>query len=148
MKGAKQSADINAYKSLYDLQIALDEAEKVKDRKEQEKIHKAKMREDADRIYQDKTTLVVRPQSEGASCYYGQGTKWCISATDSQNYLEQIHRGRWSNLLLHPRQRNCQESRRRQSQLRLPLRKCRQDCLCIQRRSFRCRTSVGRLRRS
>ena len=86
MKGAKQSTDINAYKSLYDLQIALDEAEKVKDRKEQEKIHKAKMREDADRIYQDKTTLVVRPQSEGASCYYGQGTKWCISATDSQNY--------------------------------------------------------------
>jgi len=86
MKGAKQSTDINAYKSLYDLQIALDEAEKVKDKKEQEKIHKAKMREDADRIYQDKTTLVVRPQSEGASCYYGQGTKWCISATDSQNY--------------------------------------------------------------
>ncbi len=86
MKGAKQSTDINSYKSLFDLQKALDEAEKVKDRKEQEKIHKAKMREDADRIYQDKTTLVVRPQSEGASCYYGQGTKWCISATDSQNY--------------------------------------------------------------
>ena len=86
MKGAKQSTDINAYKSLFDLQKALDEAEKVKDKKEQEKIHKAKMREDADRIYQDKTTLVVRPQSEGASCYYGQGTKWCISATDSQNY--------------------------------------------------------------
>lgn len=86
MKGAKQSTDINTYKSLYDLQIALDEAEKVKDKKEQEKIHKAKMREDADRIYQDKTTLVVRPQSEGASCYYGQGTRWCISATDSQNY--------------------------------------------------------------
>jgi hypothetical protein len=86
MKGAKQSTDINTYKSLFDLQKALEEAEKVKDKKEQEKIHKAKMREDADRIYQDKTTLVVRPQSEGASCYYGQGTKWCISATDSQNY--------------------------------------------------------------
>lgn len=86
MKGAKQSTDINTYKSLFDLQKALEEAEKVKNKKEQEKIHKAKMREDADRIYQDKTTLVVRPQSEGASCYYGQGTKWCISATDSQNY--------------------------------------------------------------
>ena len=86
MKGAKQSTDINTYKSLFDLQKALEEAEKVKDKKEQEKIHKAKMREDADRIYQDKTTLVVRPQSEGASCYYGQGTRWCISATDSQNY--------------------------------------------------------------
>ena len=86
MKGAKQSTDINAYKSLFDLQKALDEAEKVKDKKEQEKIHKAKMREDADRIYQDKTTLVVRPQSEDASCYYGQGTKWCISATQGQNY--------------------------------------------------------------
>ena len=86
MKGAKQSADINSYKSLFDLQKALEEAEKVKDRKEQEKVHKAKMREDADKIYQDKTTLVVRPQSEEASCYYGQGTKWCISATKGQNY--------------------------------------------------------------
>jgi hypothetical protein len=86
MKGAEQSTDINTYKSLSDLQAANDEAEKIKDRKEQEKLHKAKMREDADKIYQDKTTLVVRPKSEEASCYYGQGTKWCISATRGQNY--------------------------------------------------------------
>jgi len=86
MKAAKQSTDIGSYKTLFDLQTALDEAEKIVAKKEQEKIHKAKMRGDADRIYQDKTTLVVRPQSEGASCYYGQGTRWCISATDSQNY--------------------------------------------------------------
>ena len=86
MKGAKQSTDINSYKSLFDLQAANEEAQKIADRKDAEKIHKAKMREDADRIYQDKTTLVVRPQSEEASCYYGQGTKWCISATKGQNY--------------------------------------------------------------
>ena len=86
MKGAEQSTDINTYKSLSDLQAANEEAEKIKDRKEQEKLHKAKMREDADKIYQDKTTLVVRPKSEEASCYYGQGTKWCISATKGQNY--------------------------------------------------------------
>ena len=86
MKGAKQSADINTYKSLLHLQAANEEAEKIVAKKEKDKIHKAKMREDADKIYQDKTTLVVRPQSEEASCYYGQGTKWCISATKGQNY--------------------------------------------------------------
>ena len=46
------------------------------------------MRDDADRIYQDKTTLVVRPHTEGASCYYGQGTRWCIAATNSRNYWD------------------------------------------------------------
>ena len=33
--------------------------------------------------------MMVRPNSEEASCYYGRGTRWCISATQAQNYFNQ-----------------------------------------------------------
>ncbi len=80
--------DLNAYKNLDDLKQAIENAKAVLQAKEAEKVHKQQMRDDADRIYQDKTTLVVRPHTEGASCYYGQGTRWCIAATDSRNYWD------------------------------------------------------------
>ena len=80
--------DLNAYKNFDDLKQAIENAQAVFQAKEAEKVHKQQMRDDADRIYQDKTTLVVRPHTEGASCYYGQGTKWCISATNSRNYWD------------------------------------------------------------
>ncbi len=80
--------DLNAYKNLDDLKQAIENAKAVFQAKEAERVHKQQMRDDADRIYQDKTTLVVRPHTEGASCYYGQGTRWCIAATDSRNYWD------------------------------------------------------------
>ena len=80
--------DLNAYKNIVDLRQAVENAQAVFQAKEAEKVHKQQMRDDADRIYQDKTTLVVRPHTEGASCYYGQGTRWCIAATDSRNYWD------------------------------------------------------------
>ena len=88
MPAAQGGRDLNSYKYLGDINQALNNAEAVVQRKEAEKVHKEKIRADADRIYQDKTTLVVRPASEEASCYYGQGTKWCIAATDSRNYWD------------------------------------------------------------
>ena len=80
--------DLNAYKNFDDLKQAIENAQAVFQAKEAEKVHKQQMRDDADRIYQDKTTLVVRPHTEGASCYYGQGTRWCIAATNSRNYWD------------------------------------------------------------
>jgi len=32
---------------------------------------------------------MIRPKTTGASCYYGQGTKWCISATKGNNYFDE-----------------------------------------------------------
>ena len=84
----KGGRDIHSYKTLEDLQQVIRNAEATRQAKEAEKVHKEKIRADADRIYQDKTTLVVRPGSEEASCYYGQGTKWCISATEARNYWD------------------------------------------------------------
>jgi hypothetical protein len=88
MPTAQGGRDLNSYKYLGDINQALTNAEAVVQRKELEKVHKEKLRADADRIYQDKTTLVVRPNSEEASCYYGQGTQWCIAATNSRNYWD------------------------------------------------------------
>jgi hypothetical protein len=84
----KGGRDIHSYKTIRDLDQAVQNAEATRQAKEAEKVHKEKIRADADRIYQDKTTLVVRPGSEEASCYYGQGTKWCISASESRNYWD------------------------------------------------------------
>ncbi|MEO6303927.1 MAG: hypothetical protein ABIP51_12225, partial [Bacteroidia bacterium] len=36
---------------------------------------------EAKKIYEDDRYLVIMPLSENASCTYGAGTKWCISAT-------------------------------------------------------------------
>ena len=88
MPAAQGGRDLNSYKTIGDINQALDNAQSVAQRKELEKVHKEKVRGDADRIYQDKTTLVVRPNSEEASCYYGQGTQWCIAATNSRNYWD------------------------------------------------------------
>ncbi len=32
---------------------------------------------------------LLRPESEQSSCYFGQGTKWCISATEAHNHFEE-----------------------------------------------------------
>lgn len=40
-----------------------------------------------DIIYSDKNYLVVHPHTKAASCYFGQGTKWCVAATVSTNYF-------------------------------------------------------------
>jgi hypothetical protein len=36
-------------------------------------------------LYEDDKWRVIVPQDEPASCYYGQGTRWCTSATKARN---------------------------------------------------------------
>lgn len=42
-------------------------------------------------VYNDSEVRVIEPLNEKAACYYGQGTVWCTSATDSKNYFEHYH---------------------------------------------------------
>jgi len=44
-------------------------------------------REGSEIVYEDNGMFAVRVYTEEASCHYGQGTKWCISATESENYF-------------------------------------------------------------
>lgn len=48
-----------------------------------------KIKEDAEKFYEDDTWLVIVPHTQEASCYYGKGTQWCTAATatGSLNYF-------------------------------------------------------------
>ena len=40
-------------------------------------------------VFENGDFFAVRPYTTDASCYYGRATRWCISATQSQNYFDQ-----------------------------------------------------------
>lgn len=82
--------DIGSYKSLEALREAVDEAlpttealKKVEDRA------KAKQETEVviDDVWGDQRFFVLHPQSVVASCHYGKGTRWCISA-DEENWFD------------------------------------------------------------
>jgi hypothetical protein len=53
--------------------------------KEQEKV----AQKDTDKLVNTPDLMIIVPKSEAASCVYGKGTEWCISATKSKNYFVQ-----------------------------------------------------------
>jgi len=76
-------------KSLQDREIK--KMEYVKASKEGKQAEK-----ESKKVYEDARWLVVQPQTELASNYYGQSyrscpTKWCISATDSKNHFNEYY---------------------------------------------------------
>jgi len=40
-------------------------------------------------VFENGDFFAVRPYTTDASCFYGRATRWCISATQSQNYFDQ-----------------------------------------------------------
>ena len=79
--------DINKYEEYTDWEHDIYKAEKELEERERMKAIAQKAKSDTDEIESNEDYMVVRPTSEEGSCYYGQGTKWCISATQSQNYF-------------------------------------------------------------
>lgn len=75
--------DINAYKDMQELDSALAGLDLTSNT---EKVKKAK--EAAKLIYKDERYTIIQPTDMHSSCYYGHGTKWCISATESQNMFD------------------------------------------------------------
>ena len=39
-------------------------------------------------LHKDNDLTILIPQTEEASCYFGQGTKWCTASTDARNYFD------------------------------------------------------------
>ena len=85
--------DLNSYKTLEDLKSAnsaLGFTDKQKRRKARETAQ-----EGSNIIFENDDFFMVRPLTEEASCYYGQGTgtpkygPWCIAKTKGQNYFNQ-----------------------------------------------------------
>ena len=76
-----QNKDINSY-SFLKLKETVKEAEEKRKMSELKK----EVKKQKTVIYDDDRWLVVSPHSWKASCYYGAGTKWCVTAKDTPNH--------------------------------------------------------------
>jgi hypothetical protein len=81
-----EKKDINQYETLDELDDTLEKLGATSKEKRQKKKEVAQ--EGSRIVYESDEYFVVRPETEEASCYYGQNTQWCISATESSNYFE------------------------------------------------------------
>lgn len=83
-----KNKDINSYPNLGELDLVVNEAEEKRKLKELEK--EAKKQKTV--IYEDNRWFVVSPHSWKASCYYGAGTKWCVTMKDNSNHWDRYSR--------------------------------------------------------
>ena len=85
--------DINVVKKFRFLNMVVANAKSYKELKDQEKKEEEKLKiaakEGTEFIAKTPYHLILRPLTKEASCYWGMGTKWCISATRSANYFDQ-----------------------------------------------------------
>ena len=85
--------DINAIKAYWQLREVIDRAAQKKADREAEKAREAaekqKAVEGTEFVADTPFHKVVRPLTREGSCYFGRETRWCISATQSQNYFDQ-----------------------------------------------------------
>lgn len=80
--------DINSYNTYDELLQVVSDAEERRKLIELEK--EAKKQKTI--IYDDNRWLVVSPHSHKASCYYGAGTKWCVTAKNTSNHWDRYSR--------------------------------------------------------
>jgi len=78
--------DINSYKSLDQIKDAVHNLGLSQKKKRGKQRVAAQA--GSTTIYENDDFWMIRPDTTEASCYYGKGTKWCISATQSQNYFK------------------------------------------------------------
>jgi hypothetical protein len=85
--------DINQIETYSHLSQAVNVAEHTQQDKERRKQakerEKAEAREGSSVIAENDYYTMIRPTTAEASCYYGKGTKWCISSTQSANYFDE-----------------------------------------------------------
>ena len=80
-----EHADINKFKSYRDFEDAIipyDLSAKLWDSDNQKKVDKGKSKE----VYKDANVRIILPKDEAAACYYGQGTRWCTTGGEFDNY--------------------------------------------------------------
>lgn len=73
-----EKKDINQYKGIDELNRALDYS-RIKEEEKQ-------LSSQAQKVYEDDKFLVVKPQTEEASCKYGSNTKWCVTSKGSGHF--------------------------------------------------------------
>lgn len=79
--------DLYQFKTPEELEDAVEKLGATgKDKRQKEK---ESAMEGSEIVYDNGDFFAVRPYTADASCYYGRATRWCISATQSQNYFDQ-----------------------------------------------------------
>tara|TARA_Y100001938_G_C8099504_1_gene440535 strand:- start:376 stop:2700 length:2325 start_codon:yes stop_codon:yes gene_type:complete len=81
--------NINNFKKLDELRDAVNNAERELREREKLKAIENQAKEQTEDIFSNEYVEIRRPLSKEGSCYFGAGTRWCISATESQNYFDQ-----------------------------------------------------------
>ena len=88
--------DINNIKTYTALQSVINTARGIKAnqdlKKKVEEELKKTAKESTEFVKKTPYHLVIRPLSTEASCYWGRGAPWCISATKSKNYFDSYTR--------------------------------------------------------
>tara|TARA_R110002020_G_scaffold168416_2_gene357164 strand:+ start:1683 stop:4565 length:2883 start_codon:yes stop_codon:yes gene_type:complete len=80
---------IELFKTYEEYTLAVDQATNEGNRRDNE-IEQSKGAEaGTDMLVDDDEFQMMRPLNTAASCKYGQGTKWCTSASTSHNYFDQ-----------------------------------------------------------
>tara|TARA_R110000737_G_scaffold41317_1_gene61912 strand:+ start:591 stop:2528 length:1938 start_codon:yes stop_codon:yes gene_type:complete len=82
-----KNKDINSYVKTDTLYAALVVANSKLQAKVAQKDLKDAAKSGARIIFEQGKVSVIRPETEKASCLFGKGTQWCISAEKSQNYF-------------------------------------------------------------
>ena len=54
---------------------------------------KRKKKQQSEKVFEDDGVLVIAPQSAGAACFYGKGTRWCTSASTNNKFDEYSGKG-------------------------------------------------------
>lgn len=75
-----KNKDLNSYKSVFDLKAVVDEANA--------KAEEKRISKQAKKVFEDDDVIVYAPLTKEASCKYGSGSRWCISAK-GDNYFDQ-----------------------------------------------------------
>ena len=86
--GKIQQKDIMKYKSLPELYSVVEPFISNPDQAATKSEEVRKIKEGAEKVYEDAKWMVIVPHTQEASCYYGKGTQWCTAATGSQNYFD------------------------------------------------------------
>ena len=93
--------DINKYHSLPELynivKVFMDNPEIATSNSDEVR----RIKEGADKVFENGEWLVIVPHTKEASCYYGKGTQWCTAAEQSNNMFD--HYNNQGNLYINIR---------------------------------------------
>jgi hypothetical protein len=82
------SKDINSYKDFESLRNAINKLEEEETQAKKRAEKKKAAFSEADVIDDTDDYFIVRPRTTESSCFFGKGTRWCISSEQSQNYFD------------------------------------------------------------